>query len=222
LLHEQDGAPESITVQGATPGVAWNFSKFPLFSPDRTNQLRARSSFSAPHLPGAIQAKLVVGQVNDPLEYEADRVADQAMRVSEPELAIAPAPAQLSQKCAACEEEEPRKLGARPAGVSVAGGSEAPAIVHEVLRSIGQPLDRSTRACMEPRFGRDFADIRVHADPAAGESARAIGALAYASANHIVFAPGQYVPGSDHGRQLLAHELAHTGSRMRAALDPCR
>jgi hypothetical protein len=63
---------------------------------------------------------------------------------------------------------------------------------------------------MEPRFGRDFANIRVHADPAAGDSARAIGALAYASANHIVFAPGQYVPNSDPGRQLLAHELAHT------------
>ena len=40
--------------------------------------------------------------------------------------------------------------------------STVPPIVHEVLRSPGQPLDAATRAFMEPRFGHDFHHVRVH------------------------------------------------------------
>lgn len=36
-----------------------------------------------------------------------------------------------------------------------------PPIVHEVLRSPGQPLDAATHAFMEPRFGHDFSKIRM-------------------------------------------------------------
>src|SRR5262249_39074881 len=56
--------------------------------------------------------------------------------------------------------------------------SEAPPIVHEVLRSPGQPLDGDTRAFLEPRFGHDFSRVRVHADSRAAESARTVDALA--------------------------------------------
>ena len=38
---------------------------------------------------------------------------------------------------------------------------EVPGIVHDVLRSPGQPLDAGTRAFMEPRFGYDFGDVRI-------------------------------------------------------------
>src|SRR5437867_3017583 len=40
--------------------------------------------------------------------------------------------------------------------------SEVPPVVHEVLRSPGQPLDPATSAFMEPRFGHDFTGVRVH------------------------------------------------------------
>jgi hypothetical protein len=86
---------------------------------------------------------------------------------------------------------------------------EAPAIVHEVLRSPGQPLDAATRAWMEPRFGRDFGNVRVHTDGAAAESARAVNALAYTVGRDVVFGPGQYAPGTEKGSRLLAHELTH-------------
>ncbi len=39
-----------------------------------------------------------------------------------------------------------------------------PPIVHEVLRSPGQPLDRETREFMEPRFGHDFSRIQTLAN----------------------------------------------------------
>jgi hypothetical protein len=206
--HEREVNPEGMIARDAPRSLSWDFGEIPLFPADRVNRPQTLFPPAALPSPSIIQRKLAVGE--DPLERATDRAAGEVMRMSAPEPVIAPAPAQLQRKCAACEEEEPRKLRARPAASPVAGGSEAPAIVHEVLGSTGQPLDPSARALMEPRFGRDFADIRVHADTAAGESARAIGALAYASANHIVFASGQYDPHSDHGRHLLAHELAHT------------
>jgi hypothetical protein len=88
--------------------------------------------------------------------------------------------------------------------------SFAPPIVHEVLRSPGQPLDLDTRAFMEPRFGHDFSQVRVHTNANAAESARAVNALAYTVGRDVVFGAGQYAPITYAGRQLIAHELTHT------------
>jgi hypothetical protein len=82
--------------------------------------------------------------------------------------------------------------------------------VHQVLSSPGQPLDPSAREFMEPRFGQDFSQVRVHADSVAQESARAVNALAYTVGQDIVFAAGQYAPQTHSGQKLIAHELGHT------------
>ncbi|MDE2453030.1 MAG: DUF4157 domain-containing protein [Burkholderiales bacterium] len=62
---------------------------------------------------------------------------------------------------------------------------------------------------MEQQLGADFSAVRVHTDAAAGESALALGARAYAAGRDIAFAPGQFAPHSAAGRELLAHELQH-------------
>jgi hypothetical protein len=62
---------------------------------------------------------------------------------------------------------------------------------------------------MEAGFGRDFSSVRVHADPVAAASARAVGAMAFAVGNHIVVDPRWHAPHTGEGRRLLAHELAH-------------
>lgn len=87
--------------------------------------------------------------------------------------------------------------------------NNVPSIVHEVLRSSGQPLDVATRAFMAPRFGHDFSRVRVHSDAKAAESAEAVNALAYTVGRDVVFGAGQFVPEVGAGRRLLAHELAH-------------
>jgi hypothetical protein len=99
--HEKERAPEDISAQEVPRGVAWSFSKIPLFPLDRAS----RSQTSHP-LPGIIQPKLAIGEVNDPLEHEADRVADQVMRMPDPALSIGAAPLQINRKCAACTEED--------------------------------------------------------------------------------------------------------------------
>lgn len=63
---------------------------------------------------------------------------------------------------------------------------------------------------MEPRFGHDFSRVRVHADRQAADSARAVKALAYTVGQDIVFGQSSYSPSSHGGRQLMAHELAHS------------
>jgi outer membrane protein OmpA-like peptidoglycan-associated protein len=108
-------------------------------------------------------------------------------------------------KCASCTEEE--KLQRRAIGPG--GPAIAPAVVHEVLRSPGEALEPTARAFMERRLGHDFRRVRVHADPKAAESARAVGALAYTVGADVVFGAGQYAPATDAGRNLLAHELTH-------------
>jgi len=74
---------------------------------------------------------------------------------------------------------------------------------------------------MEPRFGRSFDHVRIHNDSRAEQSARQIGALAYTFGKHIAFASGTYAPHGSTGKQLIAHELAHTVQQRSApSLDP--
>jgi len=83
-------------------------------------------------------------------------------------------------------------------------------VVDEVLRGgKGSPLSPALRAYFEPRFGRDFGDVRVHTDSRAAASARAVDAHAYTVGQNIVFDAGRYAPGSAGGKRLIAHELAH-------------
>src|SRR5579875_1886798 len=106
-----------------------------------------------------------------------------------------------------CEDCKKKTLQRRPAGGHETG--TVPPIVHEVLRSSGQPLDRETRAFMEPRFGHDFSKVRLHTDERAKESARSVHAHAYTVGNDIAFASGAYQPQTSSGQRLLAHELTH-------------
>ncbi|HSV84406.1 MAG TPA: DUF4157 domain-containing protein [Ramlibacter sp.] len=84
----------------------------------------------------------------------------------------------------------------------------------------GAPLDESTRAEMQARYGVDFSQVRVHAGPAAASSADAMQANAYAMGRDIVFGPGRYAPHTPDGKRLLAHELAHVVQQSRGGLRP--
>jgi hypothetical protein len=121
-------------------------------------------------------------------------------------------------ECEECKKREEQTL--QRWAVSPAGTRTAPPIVHEVLRSPGQPLDGKTRAYMEPRFGHDFAHVRVHQDGRAADSARSVKALAYTVGEHVVFGVGRYDPEGATGRRLLAHELVHVVQQTGSAQAP--
>jgi Domain of unknown function (DUF4157) len=153
-----------------------------------------------------LQKKTRIGPANDPLEREADEVADTVLGMTDTSLSVSSGPAQVSRKCATCEEEG--KLQRKSVGTNMVQ-AHAPPIVHDVVSAPGRPLDSAARAYFEPRFGRDFSDVRVHAGPAAEQSAKDINAKAYTFGSHIVFDSGEYGTDTSEGKRLLAHELAH-------------
>jgi hypothetical protein len=171
--------------------------------PGRADAQRSHQIDSIPHL-------LEISTSGDIYEQEADRVSKEVIRMPEPN---------LQHKCACggtCTDCQKKRAGQRPewlqmkhVGESDLGRTEAPPIVHEVLRSNGQPLDASTRAFMEPRFGHDFSRVRVHSDGAAEQSAQDVRAHAYTVGNDIVFGRGHFGSDTTKGRRLLAHELTH-------------
>ncbi len=112
-------------------------------------------------------------------------------------------------ECAARNKERESLL--QHSGINRESGTDSivPPIVHDVLRSPGQPLDRGTRNFFEPRFGHDFSRVRVHTDQRATQSAAAIGARAYAAGDRVVLSDRDYRSDTRAGRRLLAHELAH-------------
>jgi Domain of unknown function (DUF4157)/D-alanyl-D-alanine carboxypeptidase len=130
--------------------------------------------------------------------------------------------ASLTGQCAKCDEEQ---LTLRRYATDQSGPSSTPRvpeIVHDVLRSPSPSLDGDTRAFMESRLGHDFSQVRVHTDATADASAKAVNALAYTVGRDIVFAAGQYAPGTMIGKELLAHELAHVVQQSRSAAQTTR
>lgn len=147
-----------------------------------------------------LQTKLAIGASNDPLEQEADRVADQVLAApSNP--AVSGAPPRIQ----------------RLKGQATGQTDTAPASVDRVLASPGRSLGPALRQDMEQRFGHDFSQVRVHSDAAAEQSARQVGANAYTMGHHIVFGAGWLAPGTQEGRRLLAHELTHVVQQSGAA-----
>jgi hypothetical protein len=175
------------------------------------NQARLRGMAPPPRPPSGLR----VGTVNDPLEREADAVADRVMRMADPEVAVAHALPAVRRKCAECEEEQKGKV-AQPKAAgpsSVASEAAAPPVVHEALSSPARPLDPGSRALAEPHIGRDLGDVRVHTDATADRAAHAIGARAFTVGRDIAFAAGEYAPATPTGQRLLLHELAHVAQQ---------
>ncbi|MFZ3167959.1 MAG: DUF4157 domain-containing protein [Candidatus Methanoperedens sp.] len=170
---------------------------------------------------GALQAKLKIGLPGDKYEQEADRVADQVMRMPEPQVPkgaavsgqIADNP--IQRRCPRCIKEPDSKILREENLQTKEVQGQTPETTPEIENSIGairgsgQPLPESVRAFYEPRFGRDFSGVRVHTDAKATESAQAVNARAFTVGRDVVFGIGQYTPGTREGRRLLAHELTH-------------
>jgi hypothetical protein len=88
-------------------------------------------------------------------------------------------------------------------------GGEAAQLARAGMAGGGAPLDGGVRDRMEPAFGTDFSDVRVHTGGQAASAADALDARAYTVGGDIVFNQGEYAPASGAGQELIAHELAH-------------
>jgi len=202
------------------------------------NQAALRFLGSRGDAPANRNETLTVNEPEDAYEREADRAADRVMRMETSTIEHAQGGSRIQRlvqrKCAQCtdEEEGQKRLRLSPAeGITQrkvsqckeeeeqrqklikrtetgAGPPVAPPSVHDVLSSPGRPLNSTTRAFMEPRFGYDFSKVRLHTDGKARESARAIHARAYTVGKHVVLGRVENASGQE-SQRLIAHELAH-------------
>ncbi|WP_082111583.1 eCIS core domain-containing protein [Spirosoma radiotolerans] len=165
-----------------------------------------------PYLTGfqrlPIQRKLTVGAVDDPLEAEADAMADRVMRMAEPSF--------IQRKCAHCQEEE--QLQRKPTASFIqrktdAGGTTVSESVSRQIQTRqggGSPLPTPTKTFMESRFGANFSNVRIHSDAEAAGLSTRLNAQAFTVGSDIFFNAGKFSPDTSTGKALLAHELTHT------------
>jgi hypothetical protein len=149
-----------------------------------------------PACQSAGASDLKVSHPNDPAEVEADRVADSVMRIGR---------ADHVKRTEGPVSIQTKRVSASSAAVPVAS-----AIGNRINSSSGRSLDPESRGFMESRFGADFSQVRIHTGSEAASLSHELSADAFTLGQDIYFGKGQYDVGSESGKSLLAHELAHT------------
>jgi hypothetical protein len=171
-----------------------------------------------------IQPKLKISQPNDKYEQEADRIADQVIRMPDPGvqrqvetegaeeiLQTKPIAHQITPIVQGQMKEEELQINELYRPSSSANPQTTPHLENEINAwGSGKPLPESVRAFYEPRFGADLSAVRIYTDSRAAQAAHNLQAQAFTNGWNIAFANGEYAPDTFGGRKLLAHELAHT------------
>jgi hypothetical protein len=194
---EHNGRAKADGLMTQTTGAAPLFSAGPAFLP------------AAP-----VQAKVEVGHSDDRFEKEADDVAESVMRFAatgiaerrdeEEEIAqskplVQTTPVSVRNP----EEEEETSVQSKSANTGAAHVAPASSIVTPT--GPGSPLVPGIRSSVEPVLGANLADVRVHSNQEAHESAASIRARAYTHRNNIWLGAGE----SPYDLRLMAHESTH-------------
>ena len=152
----------------------------------------------------SIQTKLTIGKPGDKYEQEADATAAKVMGMSDEEseeihrrshTILATKPKVLRNSSLRLQAKA-NKISPSPNLESRLGSSKGG----------GSPLADDVRGFMEPPFGADFGNVRVHTDSSAVQMNKELGAQAFAHGNDIYYGAGKS-PGNN---ELTAHELTHT------------
>jgi hypothetical protein len=185
----------------------------------------------------ALQPSLMLGAANDPFEQEAEQTAEAVTSTGAPRaIASGGIAARLMRFVRRAlgkgeppthkdDDDKPKRLQKEAANAGAAAGP-VPAGVEVSIDAMsaagGAPLPPGLRAVFEPRFGFDFADVRVHTGAEAAVASRKLGARAFTVGDHVFFGAGEFQPASREGQKLIAHELTHTIQQKPAAARAAR
>lgn len=226
LIQRSNGGGEGPSMQG----MAGELASMPLARRQKAvlSLQRIRGNSFVQRL--AIQTKLQVGPAGDKYELEADRVADQVMRMTEPANSVqrqedeeeihtkplASSITPLFQRFTSFiasplqrqeDEEEIQAKRTSAEGSFDAGSSFERSL--SVTRGGGRPLPELVRTQMEARFGVDFSGVRIHTGNDATELNKAVDAQAFTHGRDIFLGEGRSNVESNAGKKLIAHELTH-------------
>lgn len=146
-----------------------------------------------------VHPKITIGAPNDPLEQEADAVAEQVMRD--------PSTMAESHKVGDAKQSMHQKRGEVLPPATATGTPRVTLQVQEATLTpgAGAPLNNSIRAQIEPTLGANLSGVRLHNDKKAQNAAAEIQAKAFTNRNNIFLGAGQ----SPNDLGLIAHEATH-------------
>ena len=171
-----------------------------------------------------VHQQLKISKHGDPLEIEATQVAEQVMAIketsytlqeltgrrkylrNETNLQIFPSQQSSGSPIDIFRSEDTHQNS------SSKEKTNAKSHIQKDIGSLegkGKPLPDSTREFMEPRFGKDLSQVRVHTGNNAEKLSTSINARAFTVGRNIAFGQGQFSPETNQGKKLIAHELAH-------------
>jgi hypothetical protein len=190
---------------------------------------------------GGVKFKLTVGAPNDRYEQEADRVADQVLSMAPPaptnvqrqteeeqeEVQTKPlvesitpivqhqegleGEEEIQAKCESCEGEE--QVQRSPDGVPQVQPNLESRL--NASKGGGSPLPDEVRSFMEPRFGADFSQVRLHTGSESVQMNRDLNAQAFTYQQEVYFGSGKS-PAND---AWTAHELTHVVQQVSPATN---
>ena len=144
----------------------------------------------------SLQTKLTIGEAGDRYEQEADRVAEQVMSMSD-----------RSQRQTIQEKTSLKKEDIQVKTLRDKAYRSSNSLENRLSNSRGEgsSLPEEVRSFMEPRFGFDFSQVRVHTNSESVQMNQELNAQAFTYGNDIYFGADKFPANSD----LTAHELTH-------------
>jgi Domain of unknown function (DUF4157) len=147
-------------------------------------------------------AKLEISAANDAHEQHADAVAKKVVAGEDASILANNIPV-VNNTPQTKEESTLNNTGATT-------GSDQLQTQLNSSKGGGQNLDATTQTEMGSKMGTDLSGVKIHTDSAAHDMSEGINAKAFAYGQDIYFKQGNFDTTSKEGKELLAHELAHT------------
>lgn len=172
-----------------------------------TPDVAERSHGDSDGAPLIVQPKLEVGSATDPLERDADRVADLVMRVLR-----STGPTTADGVDGAIDGGDRRIRRATTGSVQDPAQGAVDSDTEARIRRAsggGARLAPELQRSMSRGFGADFSAVRIHHDGESDRLTRQLQARAFTTGSDVFFRGGEYRPDSTDGQRLVAHELAH-------------
>lgn len=172
---------------------SYDFSRIPVYSGARNT----------------IQSKLKVYAPKDRYEQEADRIADEVLRQKTPDA-----------------EAGKVDIQARPSLPAAGGEREVHAeLENRLTRSKGGGNPMKKNEClpedlqenMENSFGQDFTNANIQKN---SQEAVDLNARAFTKGDSVHFAPGEFNPNSEKGKNLIGDEFAHVTQQRSGVVKP--
>ncbi len=149
-----------------------------------------------------VQRKLTVGPANDTYEQEADRMAARVIDGGQQTSAQPQGDGQIRRMPAVAQRQAEDGAGGFGVGADFESGLAR-------ANGGGSPLPAELRQRVEPAYGANFDNVRVHSSKESAGLADSIQAKAFTHGSDIHFNAGEYDPNSSVGQRLIAHELTH-------------